>query len=395
MIRRLLLGVISVFAVADGYSQDIPLFSQKLTNSFIYNPAMAGHTFGSITGSFRKNYLGVENAPQNFFLSAHTPFANYRFGTGINIYQENVNFLQNTYISAAFAYHLHFNKLSVLSFGVGGEYNMMRATRDSNTGTDDPVFIRLQNGENTPDFSFGVMYQNQYFKAGLAANRLSTAWFREPNAQVLSSYYSGYLQGMIPVRGGEDLFEPYFAFRKFSESNDTWDVGAYYTVSNKLTLGAAMRAGSVVNATVAYRVLPNLLLGYSPEMVMGSPLGGFQGTSHELTLRLDFNNQEYKEKASASYSNAVSYRRKTLTTSTVRKSPGGKSPSALAKAQKRVSSFSPSKRYQNTAKLGGGRKSGGSAKYKGSKSGGGVKRKAPSKKNKYKSSGRRKPTRRR
>ena len=61
-------------------AQDIPLFSQKLTNSFIYNPSLAGHTFGSVTYAYRQNYSNVQGAPKNNFISMHAPFANHKIG---------------------------------------------------------------------------------------------------------------------------------------------------------------------------------------------------------------------------------------------------------------------------------------------------------------------------
>ena len=125
MRRLLLILSVSVSGLAS-YAQDIPLFSQKLTNSFMYNPALAGNTFGSITASYRTNYSGVSDAPKNYFISAHTPFANHRFGAGVNVYQEEVSILKNTYYAAAFAYHLQFNKFSTLSMGVGAEFNQLR-----------------------------------------------------------------------------------------------------------------------------------------------------------------------------------------------------------------------------------------------------------------------------
>jgi hypothetical protein len=79
VIRRLLvLGLIGF--VVGVQAQDIPLFSQKLTNSFIYNPSFAGLDFGSLTFSRRSNYTAVEGAPVNNFLSLHTPFSGGRFG---------------------------------------------------------------------------------------------------------------------------------------------------------------------------------------------------------------------------------------------------------------------------------------------------------------------------
>ena len=87
-------------------AQDIPLYSQKLTNSFIYNPALAGHTFGSITFSHRKNFTGVNGSPTNNFFSFHTPIKNHKLGVGGNLYTEQVGINNNIYASGAFAYHL-------------------------------------------------------------------------------------------------------------------------------------------------------------------------------------------------------------------------------------------------------------------------------------------------
>ncbi len=357
--KKLLLFVLVVNLCALQLNgQDIPLFSQKLTNSFMYNPALAGHTFGSMTASYRMNYLGVKDAPVNTFMSFHSPFANYRFGAGFNIFQESVGVWKNTYMSAAFAYHLHFTRYNILSFGVGGEYNTLKLNglNDFTIGND--LTLQRYNTTNTkPDFSFGMMYQNRYVKFGLSANRLSTAWLQVKDERILSNYYSGFVQGTIHLRDGQDLLEPYVAFRKFSETTDTYDVGLYYTYDNKLTFGGATRRGSVVNATLAYRLSKYLLVGYSTELILGQSFGGFNGTSHEFTLRYDFNDQGYQQKFKADYKSAVSYRRKTLSTSSAKKSAGGKSPKQLNKAQKRVAAYSPNSRYQNTKKLSGGKKS--------------------------------------
>lgn len=351
---RYLLFLLFIFIGTSVTGQDIPLFSQKLTNSFIYNPALAGHTYGSMTYSYRQNYSNVTGAPQNHFLSLHSPFANHRAGAGINLFQEDVNFIRNTYASVAFAYHLKFNKYTSLSAGVGGEYNITRLNGTSNTVNfePDPVIGQIQNGEPTYDFSFGVNYQMQYLKAGFAINRLSTAWIKKETSN-LSNYFSGYVQGLIPLRGGDDLLEPYLAFRKFSETNDTYDIGLFYTYNNKIVLGGAVRKGNVMNGTIGFKPSKQLLVGYSREMIT-SNLGGFVGAANEITLRFDFNDESYKERFRADYKNAMAYRRKTLS-SPSRVSTN--SPKQLRKKQKKLAPFSPNNRYQNIKKLSQNRKS--------------------------------------
>jgi type IX secretion system PorP/SprF family membrane protein len=348
MKKLLLFFGLVLFVAAAMHAQDIPLFSQKLTNSFIYNPALAGHTYGSMTYSYRQNYSGVAGAPKNHFLSIHSPFMNHKVGAGINLFQEDVNFIRNTYASAAFAYHLRFNKFSVLSMGVGGEYNLTRLNGISNTENfiPDPVLGQLQNGSPTYDFSFGVNYQARFFKAGIAMNRLSTAWLNQESSS-LSNYYSGYVNGMLPLRGGNDMLEPYFAFRKFSETNDTYDIGLFYTYDNKIILGGAVRKGNVVNGTIGFKPNKHILLGYSREMITSS-IGGYIGSANEITLRYDFNDESYKERFRADYKNAMAYRRKTLSTPAKMAS---RNPKQLKKTQKKLAPFSPNTRYQNTQKL--------------------------------------------
>lgn len=369
--KKLLLPILFIAGFTSCVTaQDIPLFTQKLTNSFLYNPALAGHTFGSLTASYRNNYSSVDDGPKNYFLSLHAPFSNYRFGAGANVYQDVVSIWKNTYYSAAFAYHLHFNQYSILSMGVGGEYNTFQLNGvNSNTESyivNDAQVQRYLNTSGKPDFSFGMMYQNQYFKVGISANRLITSWTKqEPDKlRSLSNYFTGFVQGTLPMRGGDDLLEPYFSFRKFSETSDSYDLGLYYTYNNLITAGAATRAGNapnmpfafnVANFTLAYRLNKYLLIGYSREMLI-NPVGGFVGSSNEFTLRYDFSDQSYQQKFKSDYRNAISYRRKTLSSTGIRKTAGGRTPKQLSKAQKRVAAFSPNKRYQNTKKLSMGKK---------------------------------------
>jgi type IX secretion system PorP/SprF family membrane protein len=371
MMRGILLLFALLFFCLSAKGQDIPLFSQKLTNSFIYNPAMAGIGLGSLTFSHRNNYSGVNGAPVNNFMSFHTPFSNYRFGVGFNVFQEEVSAIKSTYASGAFAYHININKFSSLSFGVSGEYNSSRLSDEAialNDGSD-LILNRYADGVAQPDFSFGVSYQNRLWKVGVAANRLYTAWFEKDSVKNLASYYSGFLQGIIPMEGARSVVEPYFAYRKFSESNNTFDIGVFYTYNNKITAGVATRSGSILNATLAYKLTKNLLIGYSREVILGS-VGGYTGSSNEFVLRLDFADRANKRNYRADYKSAMSYRKKSVTKVSISSSYKTASPKQLHKTQKKLAPYSPSKRYQGGSKVTSGKvanarmKSSTSAKFK-------------------------------
>jgi type IX secretion system PorP/SprF family membrane protein len=326
-------------------AQDIPLFSQKLTNSFMYNPALAGHTHGSVTFSYKQSFAKVEGAPKNYFLSFHTPFANHRFGFGANVFQEDINFLKNTYVSSAFAYHLRFSKFTSLSFGVSGEYNSIGMNGTSNSDINDPAYQDLAKyGIQKYDVSFGTHYQNRFMKAGVAMNRLASTWLVDTAA--ISNYFSSFVQGIIPIRGGEDILEPYVAFRKLSETNELIDIGLFYTYNNKIIIGASYRSGGLISGTIAFKFNNKLLIGYSRETLSGG-LGGYVGSASEYAVRYDFNDDTYKERFRSDYKEAVAIRRKTMS------SPGkSNNPKQLHRKTKKIQAYSPNRRYQNMKKIG-------------------------------------------
>lgn len=330
-------------------AQDIPLFSQKLTNSFIYNPAVAGHTHGSLTLGYRKTF---DDFATNNFVSFHTPFGGHKYGIGANLFTEKINFVENVYASGAFAYHMNFGKNNVLSLGVSAEYN--RIQFDPNEinfegGDQDPFFTNFT-AENDMDFSFGVHYQHQFFKIGVAANRLATSFLREEGSTIISDFYSATASGLIPFRGGQDILEPTFNFRQLSQSSQIWDIGLYYTYNNILLAGAAWREGDILSMTAGIKVAKKILIGYSHEL----PNGDFNlGATNEITLRLDFSDKTYQDHFKQDYKSSLAFRRKTLSSATKRgRSVGARSPKALAKRKKQLKRMkSPNARYNNLKKL--------------------------------------------
>ena len=342
--------LLTLVALASSQAQDIPLFSQKLTNSFIYNPAMAGHTFGSLTIANRQNYSQVTGAAENYFVSFHTPFLDHRFGAGANVFRETVNFVDNIYASGAFAYHINFGSYNVLSMGVSAEYNSIGFDVGEVIGDEsDPL---LGQKTNNMDFSFGLNYQHRYFKVGAAVNRLATNLELSNNASVLSEFYSGYAAGLIPLRGGEDILEPTFTFRKISTISDIWDAGLYYTFNNMITIGGSMRKGDIINGAIGLKIAKKVFIGYSYEFVNNN-IGSDVGPSNEIAIRFDFNDKSYQERFRKDYKNSLAFRRKTLSNAAKRTRVGSRSPKALKKKQKsRLKNVkSPNARYNNIKKL--------------------------------------------
>jgi len=333
-------------------AQDVPLFTQKLTNSFLYNPAVAGNSVGSLTLSHRKFWSGVLDAPNTNFFSVHTPFARYRMGTGINLYQDNIGVTQNLYISGAFAYHIHISDASSFSMGLSAEYDnqKLNPARYDAAQEDDP-FLNKGGSQSNYDFSFGFSYKTKYVTLGGSANRLK-ALTGADTTRLFPAYYAGSARFTIPVAGERDLLEPMITYRGFMQGTSQLDAGLFYTYNDRFTLGGTYRTGGVVSGTLAVKLFKAVTLGYSRDMFTGDLSKGL-GATNEFTLRYDFMNEAFYTRvknAKLINNRALALRRKTLTTSKYHGSPYQQS-SRYKKAIRRKSYMSPNYRMDQSKKL--------------------------------------------
>jgi type IX secretion system PorP/SprF family membrane protein len=332
--------------------QDVPVYSQKLTNSFLYNPSVAGNTLGSATLSYRQQWAGVEGSPRTLFFSIHTPFARHKFGTGFNVYQEKSGVNENLFASGAFAYHLRFTDENMLSMGVSVEYvNTKINYRDVDViDSNDDLLNGNQPNANAVDFSFGLNYTSKYVKFGASANRLGTLMGLNDSTSQFSQFYSGFIALTLPVADERDVIEPIVYLRKFANGTHQIDGGLYYTYNDIFTLGGSYRTGGAIGLTGALRINKNLLIGYSREVLSGDFSKNI-GASNEFTLRLDFRDHNYytkKKNAREISTKALALRRKTLSNS---KGTGFSKSQKYKKSIKRNYIKSPNYRIESSKKL--------------------------------------------
>lgn len=352
--RNLLLLTACLVISGATFAQDVPVYSQKLTNSFLYNPSVAGNTFGSATLSYRQQWTGASGAPQTSFLSLHTPFAKHRMGTGLNFYQETAGVNQSIYASAAFAYHIRFTERSMFSMGASGEYLSSKVNFNKIDALD-PDDILLEGGQtalNKMDFSFGMSFHSRYLKIGASANRISGLLGIGDSTSQFPAFYTGYVNLVLPLSGDKHVLEPLAYIRNLSNGKNQFDAGLYYTYNDKYTFGGSYRTGGATSLTAAFKVGKNLLFGYSREMLTGE-IGNEIRSSNEFTLRLDFRDHNYysnSRNARTINTQALALRRKTMT-----KFPASRSPYTTSKRNKQFANRnylkSPNYRMDSSKKL--------------------------------------------
>lgn len=347
---------ISCWVSKKSFGQDLPLYSQKLTNSFIYNPSVAGNNKGSLTLSHRKFWSGLDDASSSNLLSVHMPFAYDRFGAGLNLFNEKVGIYDRLYVSGAFAYHVRFNDDNSLSMGVSAEYNnfQINTTRLDVQDEGDQLLTGNDVAESNMDFSFGLSFSSRFFETGLAVNRLNTGLGINGEESQLSEFYSAYLAGKLPLTSDKHLLEPIVTYRQLSTESNQLDAGLYYTFNNAITIGGGYRTGSQFTATAALRFANKFLIGYSYES-FSSNFRSNVGNSSEITLRIDFRDREYNTNTRNSrkiMTNSLAFRRKTLSRSASNARRKASNPSKnLRKRLKRNYTKSPNYRMNSSRKL--------------------------------------------
>jgi type IX secretion system PorP/SprF family membrane protein len=295
--------------------QDVPLFTQKLANSFLYNPSVAGNTYGSLTFSHRKLWSGVQDSPNTNLLSFHTPFSKHRMGVGVNFYSDNIGLLQNMYASSAFAYHIKIDDEKMFSLGVSGEYGSLRVNplKADVVDMNDPWLLQVST-QNNIDFSFGMSYKSRFVTLGLSANKIGSMLNIGDTLFQFPSFYSGFVNFTLPA-GEKHLFEPMINVRSFLYSKAQIDGGLYYTFNNMMLLGASYRSGGALSGTLGIKVAKRLLIGYSYD-VYTTDIRKAVGASNEITIRIDFKDESFylnTKNARAINTNAMAIRRKTIT----------------------------------------------------------------------------------
>ena len=269
----------------------------------LYNPAAIGQTdFLRIRGGGRLQWVGIDNAPKSFMLSADMPvkFLGKRFGAGVNALTESYGLYKTLAIDAQFGFKLR---------KWGGEF-----TAALNLGMYDQSFkgsdIYIPEGDDYHqdvddalpqsdlhgtafDLGLGLWYAHKYWQAGLSATHLmspkitmgsedgggseSTAGTVYEFEARRTLYFMA--MGNIPLKN--TLFELMPALLVKSDFTfTTAELMARARYNKFLSFGIGYRWDDAITATIAAEI-KNFYIGYSFDYAT-SALHSASSGSHEI-----------------------------------------------------------------------------------------------------------------
>ena len=291
IIKRLIVlcSLLLVITTGSMAQQQIYSYSQYADNLIAINPAYSLlDKAGSVSLMGRKQFIGIDGAPNSLMLSSSFPIESIGGAAGVYVLSDQIAIEKQVEANAYFAKGIQLTGTTFLSVSLNAgvrNYTAAYSTLDPS----DPTF-RDDVRETKPNIGFGVMLYSEKYYLGVSVPELS---FRNlGNASTLQSNYLRthyYFSGAYLATLSEDVkLKPSTLVSYVNGSPVVADFTGTIYLKDQLGLGVNYRtnkkaAGIISVNTNAFKV------GYSYQFgISSSNLGGFNNAVHEVSLSYRF-----------------------------------------------------------------------------------------------------------
>ena len=322
--RKLYFLIVIVFWSLQAFGQaELPIFNQRLTNTFIYNPSLAGYYGGNATLIHKQSKIVEGSNFSTNLIQVNTPIFGNNGGIGMKILMDEFGLTETFSGSLGASYHLNFGSIKRLSFGLSGDFYRTQLSDEFTSAVEmgDMSFANFES-KTYYDFSFGFNYRSKFLDLGASINNLGSFVNIYDSTSQLNQHTLLYANFKIPVASGRDVIEPLITYRHlpsdFNELSDgRYDIGAYYTYNDMITIGGAFGGEGRFSAMAGFS-FQNFYVGYNFDDIGGSNLLK-NGSSSEFVIQYNFkrisNSDKFRERR-ISNPNIIQAKRKSFKSST-------------------------------------------------------------------------------
>ncbi|MGF1638202.1 MAG: type IX secretion system membrane protein PorP/SprF [Cyclobacteriaceae bacterium] len=272
-------------------AQQEVMYSQYMLNPFVINPAYAGsHESASANLIARKQWAGMEGAPQSQFFSLHSPLKNERAGLGIIVANDRVGVTDQTGVYGAYSYKIPFQK-SNLMMGLQMGFSSARINYSRlriEDATDDNLTTDVINSY-TPTVGTGLFYYSERFYAGLSIpqfmryNGFSEQNISNANQERYYMFNTGYVFDLSRTL----KLKPNVLVQKAVGQSWEYDLNLNLLINEVLWLGVSNRSFNSLGTLLDLQLTRQLRFGYAYNWALNEIKYANDG-SHELMLNYNF-----------------------------------------------------------------------------------------------------------
>ena len=292
------------FAYTKTMAQTEPMYSQYMYNMLGVNPAYAGSREATSFNLFqRKQWVGLEGAPQTTSVSIDNAIYNKKAGWGIQIYDDKLGVEKADGINIMTSTRIRVSENGILSGGLS--FGLMNYRIDlinvANRYTaSDPAFYSNLN-KWTPSIGLGLYYNTENFYAGISIpnilkSRLTAFDVIRSSLQKVNAKHVFVTTGFVYALNEDVKIKPSTMIKIVQGAPIEADLNTNVWFHDLIAVGVSYRTGDAVIAMAEIQANENLRLGYAYDVTL-SPLKAYNNGSHELMIRYEFGNSKTKVKS--------------------------------------------------------------------------------------------------
>jgi len=291
--KYIILGIMLVLCGGHALAQQDKLFTQYLNYPSALNPAYAGSRNSmQLLGVARKQWVGIQGAPESAVFSVNSPISFYNLGVGLNLESDRLGLERNQQFSFDLSYRLKLWPGTFLNMGLksGFSHYKVNLTTAGVVEQGDPWLQEDIRGKWIPQFGVGAYLYTEKFFLGLSLPQILDSDIKQGkilNSTMDRSKMHFYLMGGYVIDFNPRVrIKPSFLIRMTQGARVSYDITSMVILYDRLWMGASYRNKDAVAAIVQYNVNNQLRVGYAYDFGT-SALSGRSNGSHEISLSYD------------------------------------------------------------------------------------------------------------
>lgn len=281
--------IVTLFWTLNSFAQQDPQYTQYMYNMNVINPAYAGSKESlSLTALYRKQWSGLDGAPETFTFSAHTPISD-KIGLGLSAIKDELGPVSETNVYADFSYTLEVGANTKLALGLkaGATFHDVGLTSIELQDPGDPFFS--QDINNTyPNIGAGAFLYGENYYVGLSVPNLLNSVHLDANGLKYGTETNHYFvtTGYVFQVSENIKLKPSVLAKSAFGAPLSLDGNLNALFYERFEIGASYRLDDSFSGLVGFQITEFVRVGYAYDRVI-SDLQAVSSSSHEVILTFD------------------------------------------------------------------------------------------------------------
>lgn len=289
-----LLSLGTFFVSSIVFSQKEPQYTQYMYNIGSFNPAYVGTVESTeLSALYRAQWIDIPGAPRTIRFGVNLPFENQKNGLGLNVVNDQLGPVTQTYFDLSYSYQVNLNANTFLSFGIdaGGAALNVDFSKGSFENPGEPILDREMISKFYPTIGAGLfMYSDQWYLGASVPNFLTEGIYNDDVATIIEDRMQFNIIGGYVFTISDNLkFKPAFLVNAIDGNPINVNVSANVLISEVFTAGVSYRLDNAVSGLAGFQIAPSTFIGYSYDYNTNL-LGDFNNGSHEIIIKFNLGN---------------------------------------------------------------------------------------------------------